>query len=54
MATKILIAQKRMFHNVFVCKVCGKKIRTQMMRILAGKIKCPRCTGHAFRPVRKK
>ncbi|MDO8460170.1 MAG: hypothetical protein Q7S74_03610 [Nanoarchaeota archaeon] len=54
MATKILAAQKRMFGNVFVCKNCSKKIRTQAVRIIAGKIKCPRCSSHAFRPIRKK
>jgi Zn finger protein HypA/HybF involved in hydrogenase expression len=54
MATKISVAQTRMFQNVFVCRDCNKKIRTQTVRILAGKIKCPKCSGHAFRPVRKK
>ncbi len=54
MATKISIAQNRMFKNVFICKDCNKKIRTQMVRVLAGKVKCPRCSGHAFRPARKK
>lgn len=54
MATKIPIAQNRMFQNVFICRDCNKKIRTQMVRVLAGKIKCSRCSGHAFRPVKKK
>ncbi|MEK6889135.1 MAG: hypothetical protein AABW80_03445 [Nanoarchaeota archaeon] len=54
MATKIPIAQIRLFANVFVCKDCNKRIRTQALRVIAGKIKCPRCGGHAFRPIRKK
>ena len=54
MATKIPVAQKRMFQNVFVCKDCNKKIRTQAGRILAGKVRCNRCGGHAFKPVRRK
>jgi Zn finger protein HypA/HybF involved in hydrogenase expression len=54
MATKIPVAQKRMFANVFVCKNCRKKIRTQAVRVLAGKVKCPRCDKRAFRAVRKK
>jgi DNA-directed RNA polymerase subunit RPC12/RpoP len=54
MATKIPIAQERMFHNVFVCKKCNKKIRSQAVRIIEGKIKCPRCGGHVFRTIRKK
>lgn len=54
MATKIAVAQQRMFGNVFVCRNCNKKIRTQAVRIIAGKVKCPRCDSHALRPVRKK
>ncbi len=54
MATKIPVAQKRMFQNVFVCRKCKKKIRAQPVKITAGKIKCPRCDGKAFRAIRKK
>lgn len=54
MATKIPVAQQRMFGNVFVCRDCNKKIRTQMIRILSKRVKCPRCGRHTFRPVRKK
>jgi len=54
MATKIPIAQKRMFNNVFVCKDCSKKIRTQMVRVILKKVKCSRCNGRAFRQIRKK
>ncbi|HVY01930.1 MAG TPA: hypothetical protein VHA12_04170 [Candidatus Nanoarchaeia archaeon] len=54
MATKLPIAQKRLFANVFVCRDCNKKVRTQSVRVIAGKVKCPRCNGHVFRPVRKK
>jgi len=54
MATKIPAAQKRMFGDVFVCKRCNKKIRSQATRIIARKIKCPKCDGKVFRPVRKK
>jgi len=54
MATKLPAAQKRMFANVFVCKDCSKKIRTQAVKVLSGKVKCPRCGSHAFRQIRKK
>jgi Zn finger protein HypA/HybF involved in hydrogenase expression len=54
MATKIPIAQERMFHDVFVCKKCSKKIRSQAVRVVAGKVTCPRCKSRAFRPVKKK
>jgi hypothetical protein len=54
MATKIPAAQKRMFRDVFVCRNCNKKIRSQPVKIIAGKIKCPRCNNRAFRPIKKK
>ena len=54
MATKIPAAQKRLFHNVFVCKDCSKKIRTQVVRTILKKVKCPRCGGRSFRSIRKK
>ena len=54
MATKIPVAQKRLFQNVFICKKCQKKIRSQPVRINAGKVKCPRCDNRTFRTVRKK
>jgi Zn finger protein HypA/HybF involved in hydrogenase expression len=54
MATKIPVAQKRMFHNVFVCKDCRKKVRTQAVRVVARKVRCPRCGSHAFRQIKKK
>lgn len=54
MATKIPIAQKRMFGDVFVCRDCSKRIRTQAVRVIAKKVKCPRCNSKIFRPVRKK
>jgi len=54
MATKIAVAQKRMFQDVFVCKKCSKKIRSQAVRVIAGKVRCPRCQSRAFRAIRKK
>lgn len=54
MATKLPAAQKRMFENVFVCKDCSKKIKAQAVKILIGKIKCPRCNSRSFRHIRKK
>lgn len=54
MATKIPVAQKRMFEDVFVCKNCSKKVRSQAVRMTAGKVRCPRCKKNVFRPIRKK
>ena len=54
MATKIPVAQQRMFKNVFICKNCGSKIRADPRKIIEGKIKCRKCRKTAFRAVRKK
>lgn len=54
MATKMPIAQHRMFGNIFICKECNHRIRTQAVRIIAGKVRCAHCKGKAFRPVRRK
>ena len=46
-------AQKRLFANFFVCRRCKSKQRSNMQRVLVGKIICKKCGGKAFRPVRK-
>lgn len=54
MATKIPTAQRRLFSNVFICKNCSKKIRSQAVRIISRKVKCMRCGGRSFRAIKKK
>jgi DNA-directed RNA polymerase subunit RPC12/RpoP len=54
MATKIPAAQNRMFRNVFVCKNCSSKIRSEARKIIERKVKCRKCGGKAFRPIKKK
>lgn len=54
MATKIAVAQQRLFSNMFVCKNCSHKTRTQATRILAGKVRCRKCGSKALRTIRKK
>jgi len=54
MATKIPEAQARLFKNIFVCKRCQSKIRTDTQKILQGKVRCRKCDGRAFRPLKKK
>jgi hypothetical protein len=54
MATKIPVAQARLFKNVFVCKNCSSKIRADPRKILDKKVRCRKCLGKEFRPIRKK
>ncbi len=44
----------RLFRRVFVCKKCKHKIRTDIIRVLSGKVKCRNCQGKAFRPIKSK
>jgi ribosomal protein L40E len=54
MATKIPVAQARLFANVFVCRDCNHKMRTQAVRVIARKVRCIKCGSNILRPVRKK
>jgi len=51
---KFLEAQARKFRNIYVCKKCSTKIRTESMKVIQGKVKCRRCNSKKFRAVRKK
>ncbi|HJX50909.1 MAG TPA: 50S ribosomal protein L40e [Candidatus Nanoarchaeia archaeon] len=51
---KIPEAQNRLFRNVFICKRCNSKIRSDPLKILLGKVKCRKCGYKAFRPIKKK
>jgi len=50
---KIPETQARLFKNIFVCKKCKSKLRSNMNKILQKKVKCRKCQGKAFRPLRK-
>jgi ribosomal protein L40E len=51
---KIAEAQNRLFKNVFVCKKCQSKIKSTSLKVLAGKVKCRKCSRKSFRPLKKK
>jgi ribosomal protein L40E len=51
---KIIEAQNRMFKNVFVCKRCSSKIKSNPTKILEGRVKCRKCKSSSFRPLRRK
>lgn len=51
---KILESTNRLFKNVFVCKVCHSKIKSDPQRVLKGKVKCRKCKKKKFRPLKKK
>ena len=46
-------AQKRLFGNVYVCRNCKSKMRSNPQKINLGKQKCRKCGKKAFRPIKK-
>jgi len=51
---KLAAAQARIFKNIFVCKNCKSKIRTEPIRVINGKTRCRKCKSNKLRPIRKK
>jgi len=47
-------AGARLFQNIFVCRVCKKKIRAHNMKVLTGKVRCRKCKSKALRVKKKK
>jgi len=47
-------AQERLFKNVFVCRKCKSKLRTDPAKVRKGKSRCRKCSSHALRPIKKK
>jgi ribosomal protein L40E len=43
------IVMKRIFMNVYVCMKCNAKLRTELKRVKAGKVKCRKCGSKALR-----
>lgn len=54
MTTKIPAAHNRLYKNIFVCKSCGQKIKTDALKVIAKTVKCRRCQKHNFRPIKSK
>ncbi len=46
-------AEKRMFHRVFVCMKCGAKIKGDLIKVRAGKVKCRKCKSKQLRIIHK-
>ena len=42
-------AMARLYHRVFVCRVCKSKIRADPAKVRAGKVKCRNCGSRALR-----
>jgi ribosomal protein L40E len=47
-------ANARLFKDRFACRRCKSVVKANIMKILAGKIKCKKCGSKTLRPLRKK
>jgi len=47
-------AEARTLRNIFICKRCKSKIRSQSSKVMTGRISCRKCGSKSLRPVRKK
>lgn len=50
---KFPVAEERLFSRMFICMKCYAKIRADLHKVRAGKIKCRVCKSKTLRPVRK-
>jgi len=46
-------AEKRMFERVFICMKCGARMRADLPKVRAGKVKCRKCRTKQLRPIHK-
>ncbi|MBI4181665.1 MAG: 50S ribosomal protein L40e [Candidatus Aenigmarchaeota archaeon] len=51
--TKFPEAEARIFQRVFVCMRCSSKIRADMPKVRAGKVKCRVCKSKSLRAIHK-
>jgi len=47
-------AEARLFRNIFICRRCKSKTRAPILKVLAGKIQCRKCSSTALRVKKKK
>ncbi|MBI2675388.1 MAG: 50S ribosomal protein L40e [Candidatus Aenigmarchaeota archaeon] len=46
-------ADNRLFNRVFICMKCGARLRADLIKVKAGKVKCRKCKAKQLRPIRK-
>lgn len=46
-------AEQRLFQRVFICMKCGARIRSDLMKVKAKKVKCRKCKSKELRPIHR-
>lgn len=46
-------AQRRLFHNIFVCRNCKTKMRSTPQKINLKKLTCKNCGKKVFRAIKR-
>lgn len=50
---KIPVVSQRVFHRVYICMRCNAKIRSDVSKVKARKVKCRKCGYKGLRPKSK-
>jgi len=45
--------EKRLFHRVFICMKCGARIRSDLIKVKSGKVKCRKCKSKELRSINR-
>ncbi len=45
--------ENRLYNRVFICMKCGARMRTDLIKVRAGKVKCRKCRRKQLRPIKK-
>ena len=53
MAQKFPETEKRVFHRMFICMKCGARMRSDLAKVKAGKVKCRKCRARQLRRIHK-
>ncbi len=43
----------RLFHRMFICMKCGAKMKGDLIKVRAGKVKCRKCRAKRLRQIHK-
>lgn len=46
-------AEARLFNRTFICMNCGARMKADLLKVKAGKVKCRKCKRKNLRPIKK-